>query len=102
MSLVEITVSGSASSPTAALAEVVTAANAVVGQVSRNSGDIIVVGRRHTKLGDTKAQPVTVGSSSTSSATDMRRTVGVLADHLVASSAKASVLVVQAGKNGSE
>jgi Kef-type K+ transport system membrane component KefB len=81
------------------ISHAVTKAREVVGRV-RNAGDIIVLGRRHTRLGDPAA--VDIGSSSSSSspnpnATELRRTVGAVGDQVALAGLKASVLVIQAG-----
>lgn len=72
------------------LEEVVTAAAAAVGKSPKNAGDIIVVGRRHGRLGDVDS--VNGG--------DFKQTVGVVADKLVGKGVKASLLVIQAGGRG--
>lgn len=76
----------------AALEETVSVAAATVGKKPKNAGDIIVVGRRHGRLGD--VDPVNGG--------DFRQTVGVVADMLVGKAVKASLLVIQAGGRGLE
>lgn len=65
----------------------------VVGQSPRNAGDIVVVGRRHVRLDD-------ASNSESFSGGDFKRTVGAVADEIVAKSVKASLLVVQAGGRG--
>lgn len=68
-------------------------ATSVVGQNPKNAGDIVVVGRRHTRLGDDK-DDVAGG--------DFKKTVGVVADQFIAKEVKASLLVIQAGGRGLE
>lgn len=75
-----------------ATAEAVAKARTTVGNMASNAGDIIVVGRSHASLGDSTSEG---GSSG-----DLRRTVGVVADQLLHSGVKASVLVVKAGGPG--
>lgn len=74
-----------------AAAEAASRACMLVGNAPRNAGDIVVVGRTHRDLGDDLAE---VGGS------DLRRTVGVVAEELVDSGVKASLLVVKAGGAG--
>jgi hypothetical protein len=74
----------------AVLEETVSVAAATVGKNPKNAGDIIVVGRRHGRLGDT----------DTVNGGDFRQTVGVVADKLVGKAVKASLLVIQAGGKG--
>lgn len=71
-----------------AAAEAVSRARMLVGNAPRNAGDIVVVGRTHRDLGDDLAE---VGGS------ELRRTVGVVAEQLVDGGVKASLLVVKAG-----
>jgi hypothetical protein len=63
-----------------------------VGKAPKNAGDIVVVGRRHSRLGD--------AAGSEGSGVDFKKTVGVIADQIVAKGVKASLLVVQAGGRG--
>ncbi|CAK7231205.1 hypothetical protein SBRCBS47491_007852 [Sporothrix bragantina] len=79
------------SSKTTALDDVIQRANKVVGQSPRNAGDIIVVGRRHPRLGDNTR---TIGESSSSF--DLTRTVGVAGARVISANTMASVLVIQA------
>lgn len=74
-----------------AAAEAVSRARALVGNSPRNAGDIVVVGRAHRDLGD---DLVEVGGG------ELRRTVGVVAEQIVDSGVRASVLVVKAGGAG--
>ncbi|KAB5566634.1 putative K(+)/H(+) antiporter protein [Coniochaeta sp. 2T2.1] len=80
-------------SPASALKMTVDVATSVVGQNPKNAGDIVVVGRRHKRLGDD------IGEGSGG---DFKRTVGVVADQIVSKGVKASLLVIQAGGRGLE
>jgi hypothetical protein len=72
-------------------AESIAAAREAVSTLSNNAGDIIVVGRRHARLGDL---PIDAGGP------DLKTTVGAVAEQMVTSGIKASVLVIQAGGRG--
>lgn len=87
VTFVDIAARGKGSS---VLDNVVERASKVVGQ-SKNAGDIIVVGRRHSRFGDNGA-----AGESSSSSYDLSKTIGVAGAHIVNASPKASVLVVQA------
>ena len=63
-----------------ALSKTLEVAAEVVGQNAKNAGDIVVVGRRHRRLGDDVAEV---------SGGDFRKTVGVVADRVVASGVRA-------------
>ncbi len=76
--------------PTTALSQALSFARETVGGSPNNSGDIIVVGRRHHRLGDSTAE----------GGNDLRRTIGVVGEHIVSAAVKASILVVQAGGRG--
>jgi hypothetical protein len=80
-------------SPASVLKDVVEVATSVVGQNPRNAGDIVVVGRRHVRLGDDKGE---------APGGDFKRTVGVVADQVIAQAVKASLLVIQAGGRAME
>ncbi|KAK0708332.1 Sodium/hydrogen exchanger family-domain-containing protein [Lasiosphaeris hirsuta] len=82
--------------PGTAVAEVLALAQRTVGQTPKNAGDIVVLGRRHARLGDVIATEVGSGSNYTGSP-DLKKTVGNLAEQLVTVSVKASVLIIQAG-----
>lgn len=93
----------SSSSAPAAVAELVALAQKTVGQRPKNAGDIVVLGRRNERwLGDAVADASGAGPSnnSGSSSLDLRRTVGVVAEQLITTGVKASILVVQAGGVG--
>ncbi|KAK5662061.1 hypothetical protein OQA88_10175 [Cercophora sp. LCS_1] len=80
-----------------AVGETIALAKKSVGQTPKNAGDLVVLGRRHARLGH--AVTPAVGSS----APDLKSTVGPLAEQLVTGSGvKASVLVIQAGGRGLE
>jgi hypothetical protein len=74
-----------------AVAEAVSRARSTVGNLPKNAGDIVVVGRSHVELGDSQIE---IGSL------DLRKTVGSVAEQLVNGGVKASVLVVKAGGAG--
>lgn len=82
-------------SPASALAEIVVLAQQTVGQRPKNAGDVVVLGRRNARLGG-----ALVEGSGSSSSLDLKRTVGPVAEQLVNSGLKASILVVQAGGRG--
>ncbi|KAK3998365.1 Sodium/hydrogen exchanger family-domain-containing protein [Cladorrhinum sp. PSN332] len=84
-------------SPKSALTEVLLLAQKAVGQTPNNAGDVIVLGRRHALLDEVPS--VASGSTVTP---DMKRTVGSVANQMVTTGIKASVLVVQAGGKGLE
>lgn len=74
-----------------AVAEAVSKARSTVGNMPKNAGDIVVVGRSHHELGDSQVE---LG------ALDLRKTVGSVAEQLVNGGVKASVLVIKAGGAG--
>ncbi|KAJ0110120.1 hypothetical protein J7T55_000552 [Diaporthe amygdali] len=74
-----------------AVAEAVSRARESVGNVPRNAGDIVVVGRSHPDLGDSQ---IDLGGL------DLKKTVGTVAEQLVNGGVKASVLVIKAGGAG--
>lgn len=88
VTLAEISVTRGAA---AAAAEAVSRARMHVGLFPKNAGDIVVVGRSHRALGD---DVVEVGGS------ELKRTIGVVAEQLVEGSVKASLLVIKAGGAG--
>lgn len=75
----------------AAAAEAVSRARSHVGKFPKNSGDVVVVGRSHRDLGD---HTVEVGGS------ELKKTIGVVAEQLIESGVKASLLVIKAGGAG--
>lgn len=76
-----------------AVPQVLSKAKECVGNSPSNAGDIIVVGRKHLRLGD---GTIEVGGSP------LKNTVGAVADQAIMSGVKASVLVVQAAGRGLE
>ncbi|KAK4190809.1 putative transporter [Podospora australis] len=78
-----------------ALSETVVLAQRAVGQTPRNAGDVVVLGRRHAKFGDVVVE--VGGSTSHGAVPDLKKTVGAVADSLVTTGIKASILVIQAG-----
>ncbi|CAN8098114.1 unnamed protein product [Discula destructiva] len=74
-----------------AVAEATATARMHVGMFPKNSGDIVVVGRSHRDLGDHTTE---VGGS------ELKRTVGVVAEQLIENGVKASLLVIKAGGAG--
>ncbi|TLD29176.1 hypothetical protein PspLS_03672 [Pyricularia sp. CBS 133598] len=83
------------SSDTVITKEVTELAGKTVALKSRkNAGDMVVIGRRHPKLGD-------VVNEGAGSAYDLRRTLGVVGEALAMGGTMASLLVVQAASTGS-
>ncbi|KAK0628835.1 Sodium/hydrogen exchanger family-domain-containing protein [Bombardia bombarda] len=78
-----------------AVAETLTLAQKTVGQTPKNAGDVIVLGRRHPRLGESAA--AVAGSQGSP---DLEKTVGGIAEQLVTKGVKASILVIQAGGRG--
>lgn len=77
-------------SSTTPIADCIEHAKQEIGQTPKNAGDLIVVGRgRHVRLSDIENHGV-AGS-------DMRRTLGVLAESIISSGVNGSVLVMKAG-----
>lgn len=76
-----------------ALAETTNLAKQTVGKVPRNAGDMVIVGRRHAKLGDPISE---LGGAG------LRRAVGILAEQMIIGETKATVLVIQAGRHSQE
>ncbi|KAL2176256.1 Sodium/hydrogen exchanger family-domain-containing protein [Thermothelomyces heterothallicus CBS 202.75] len=121
----ELDISPSAAVPTA-LTEILLLAQRTVGQTPKNAGDVVVLGRRISRFGDAVPGFADVQGTSGSAAggsgavggggpagagagagggdgggsTDLRRTVGAVAEKLVTTGVKASILVVQAGGRG--
>lgn len=75
----------------AAVAEAISQARKHVGLFPKNSGDVVVVGRSHRDLGDYITE---VGGS------ELKKTIGVVAEQLIESGVKASLLVIKAGGAG--
>lgn len=83
-----------AASTTTVLAKVLELAKEKTGGNPRNAGDLVIVGRRHSKM--------PAGSSSASPDQDMSKILGSLGEKMVLGDLKASVLVIQAaGKKAS-
>ncbi|KAK0617411.1 Sodium/hydrogen exchanger family-domain-containing protein [Immersiella caudata] len=82
--------------PGAALAETVALAKKSVGQTPKNAGDVIVLGRRHARLGDGVIEGLP------SSGPDLKSAVGGIAEQLVISTVNASILIIQAGGRAAE
>jgi hypothetical protein len=79
---------------TTPIADCLSHARQEVGQSPRNAGDLIVVGRgKHSRIAEGLEQ---------ASNTDMRRTLGAVAETLISGGVRASVLVLQAGGRGLE
>ncbi|KAL2197930.1 Sodium/hydrogen exchanger family-domain-containing protein [Corynascus similis CBS 632.67] len=100
-----------------ALAEILSLAQKTVGQTPKNAGDVVILGRRNARFGDTVPAPVDVqdasgnaaggsanaaspGGASGDRGVDLRRIVGAVAEQLVTTEVKASILIVQAGGRG--
>jgi nucleotide-binding universal stress UspA family protein len=78
---------------TTPIADCINHAKQEIGQSPKNAGDLIVVGRgRHVRLSDIE----TYGNA----ASDLRKTLGVLAESVISSGVKGSVLVIKAGGRG--
>ncbi|KAK0641235.1 Sodium/hydrogen exchanger family-domain-containing protein [Cercophora newfieldiana] len=82
--------------PSAGLTETVALAKTSIGQTPRNAGDVIVLGRRHARLGDSAVEDMPSGGP------DLRSTVGEIAEQLINTGVKASILIVQAGGKATE
>jgi Kef-type K+ transport system membrane component KefB len=79
---------------TAAIDDCLAHARQEVGQSPRNAGDLVVVGRgRHGRMAE-----LYDGSGNT----EMRKTLGVVAETLITGGVRGSVLVIQAGGRGLE
>ncbi|KAK3316310.1 Sodium/hydrogen exchanger family-domain-containing protein [Apodospora peruviana] len=86
--------------PGTVIAETLTLAQQTVGQTAKNAGDIVVLGRRPSRLASSAASESGGGSSSHHSSLDFEKVVGVIAEQLITKGVKASILVVQAGGKG--
>lgn len=75
----------------AAVADAISQARMHVGLFPKNSGDVVVVGRSHRDLGDHITE---IGGS------ELKKTIGVVAEQLIESGVKASLLVIKAGGAG--
>jgi len=84
-----------------AVGETVSLARKSVGQTPKNAGDVVVLGRRHARLGDVASGEANgSGSGSGSGFPDLKSAVGGIAEQLVSGGVKASLLVIQAGGRG--
>ncbi|EHL03171.1 putative K(+)/H(+) antiporter 1 [Glarea lozoyensis 74030] len=80
-------------STTTPIADCLEHAKQEIGQSPNNAGDLIVVGRgRHVRLSDIE----THGNAGS----EMRKTLGILAESIISSGVKGSVLVIKAGGRG--
>ncbi|CAP66813.1 uncharacterized protein PODANS_4_6920 [Podospora anserina S mat+] len=81
------------------LKEIILLAQQAVGNTRDNAGDVVVLGRRNAKKGFAE-----VGGSSSSAAgggvPDLKTTVGEVAERLITTGIRASLLVIQAGGRG--
>ncbi|KAI5922379.1 K+ homeostasis protein Kha1 [Camillea tinctor] len=92
-----ITLTEVAVNSSSVLNQVIKLAGETVGQNPRNAGDIVVVGRRHSKL------PVASQAAEQGNAVqEMQATIGALGEKIVMSGLKSSVLVIQAAGKGLE
>jgi hypothetical protein len=77
---------------TTPLADCLNSARQEVGQSPKNAGDLVVVGRgKHLGVSDMEHNPSNL---------EMRRTLGGVAELLISSGVRASILVIQAGGRG--
>jgi len=67
-------------------------ARAEAGLSPKNAGDLIIVGRRHGELANTHS-PQTIEQEG-----EIRSSLGALAETMISGNVKASVLIIQAGK----
>lgn len=74
-----------------AAAEAVSLARTHVGLFPKNSGDIVVIGRSHRDLGD---------HTDEAGGSELKKTIGVVAEQLIESGVKASLLIIKAGGAG--
>ncbi len=87
-------------SRTSAIAETVALAQRTVGKTPKNAGDIVVLGRRHARLGELTTNTESSASTSYAGTPDLKKTVGSITEQLLVGGIKASVLVIQAGGRG--
>ncbi|KAM7195216.1 putative K(+)/H(+) antiporter [Naviculisporaceae sp. PSN 640] len=84
------------------MSETLALAQRYVGQTPNNAGDIIVLGRRPSRLASsTKTESGGAGSSS-HSGLEFEKVVGAIAEQMISKNVKASILVIQAGGKGLE
>jgi nucleotide-binding universal stress UspA family protein len=75
------------------IADCIEHAKKEIGQSPKNAGDLIVVGRgRHVRLSDIETY--------SNAGSEMRKTLGVLAESVISSGVNGSVLVIKAGGRG--
>ena len=75
------------------IAEALNHAKQEIGQSPKNAGDLIVVGRgRHVRLSDIE--------NHGNAGSELRKTLGVLAESIISSGINGSVLVIKAGGRG--
>ncbi|GAB1315910.1 hypothetical protein MFIFM68171_06120 [Madurella fahalii] len=96
-------------SASAAVKEIVLLAQKAVGRQPRNAGDVVVLGRRNDMLAAPAPAPAPAPAGAAAGAVeaapnpDLRRTIGAVAEQLVTTGIKASILVIQAaGGRGSD
>ncbi|KAK4249506.1 Sodium/hydrogen exchanger family-domain-containing protein [Corynascus novoguineensis] len=94
-----------------ALPDILSLVQKTVGQTPKNAGDMVILGRRNARFGDTvpasgdmqDASGNAAGGSASGAGpggVDLRRTVGAVAEQLITAGVKASILIVQAGGRG--
>ncbi|KAK0668012.1 putative transporter [Cercophora samala] len=76
------------------LKEIILLAQQAVGNTRDNAGDVVVLGRRNAK------KVAEVGSSNAAGVPDLKNTVGEVAERLITTGIRASLLVIQAGGRG--
>ncbi|KAK0742300.1 Sodium/hydrogen exchanger family-domain-containing protein [Apiosordaria backusii] len=75
------------------LKEIVVLAQQAVGNTRDNAGDVVVLGRRN-------AKKVAAEGNNTAGVPDLKNTVGEVAERLITTGIRASLLVIQAGGRG--
>ncbi|KAH7009453.1 Sodium/hydrogen exchanger family-domain-containing protein [Microdochium trichocladiopsis] len=86
----------------AAAEKAIKAASETIGQNPRNSGNIVVVGRRHSILQQQRRPSSSPAAANYFVQDGMRNTIGVLGQQLVFGGLQASILVIQAGENAAQ
>lgn len=86
--------------PGTVISETLGLAQRTVGQTPNNAGDIIVLGRRPSRLASSAASES--GGGSTYANLEFEKVVGTIAEQMITKGVKSSVLVVQAGGKGLE
>lgn len=89
----------SLASASAAVKEIVLLAQKAVGRQPRNAGDVVVLGRRNAKLAAVAAAAAgsAAGAAEGTASPDLKRAIGAVAEQLITTGIKASILVIQAG-----